>query len=198
MSVLFSLPWFERTDAAQMTQRKIEVLAEGKHLRLVREGRWEFVTRTKPVGAAFIGAITQDGCFLITDEYRIPLAASVIGCPAGLIGDLQDQANENVIEAVKRELIEEAGYEAGHVEVLTRGPTSAGQIDEVMTIVLATNLKKVGTGGGVGDEQIAVHEVPLTEIHDWLDAKHKQGRWIDPKVYTVLYFVLAKMRGLAG
>jgi len=59
-----------------------------------------------------------------------------------------------------------------------------------------TNLKKVGKGGGVGDEQINVREVPLTEVHDWLDAQHKQGRLIDPKVYTVLYFVLAKMRSL--
>ena len=34
-----------------------------------------------------------------------------------------------------------------------------------------------------------LHEVPLTEIVAWLEAKAKTGVLIDPKVYAGLFFV---------
>jgi ADP-ribose pyrophosphatase len=140
-------------------------LAEGRYLRLVR----------------------RNG----TEEYRVPLGKFVIGCPAGLIGDLEDET-ESLEAAVVRELEEEAGYTASKVTSLTHGPTSAGQSNEVIWIVLAEGLKKIGKGGGVGGEQIHLHEVPLKEIDSWLEDRVAKGELIDPKVYTVLYFVRHK------
>jgi ADP-ribose pyrophosphatase len=170
-------------------QDAVEVLGAGRFLRLVRRGRWEFVERTKPVGAAFIGAVTTDGKLLVTEEFRVPVNAWVIGCPAGLVGDVQGAEAEQLAEAVARELREEVGYDAGSVQLMTAGPTSPGQNTEVIAIVLATDLRKIGAGGGEGGEQINLHEIPLTEIDAWLVEKERQGRLIDPKVYTVLYFI---------
>jgi len=165
-----------------------DVLGQGRFLRLVRRNGWEFVERTKRVRSAFIGAVTEDGCLLVTEEYREPVSCSVLGCPAGLIGD-GEAADESLQDGVVRELEEETGYTAKRVNVLCEGPTSPGQTDEVITIVLADGLTKVGHGGGLPGEKITYQEIPLVEIDSWLLAKVRSGTLIDPKVYTVLYFL---------
>src|SRR2546423_578807 len=108
----------------------VEVLASGKFLRLVRRNGWEYVERPHGGGAVFILAVTVDGAALLTKEYRVPLDKVVVGLPAGLVGDLD--AKETLEIAVKREIIEETGYEAETVEFLTAGPTSAGLTNEVI------------------------------------------------------------------
>ncbi len=172
-----------------------EVLGQGRFLRLVRRNGWEFTQRTRPVRSVFIGAVTEEGCILVSEEYRIPIGSSVIGCPAGLVGDTDGQEAESIEAAVKRELLEEAGYSARKVTVLTQGPTSPGQTDEVIAIVLAEGLQKTAAGGGIGGESIVIHEVPLGTIDAWLSAKQRQNVLVDPKLYTVLYFV---RQGAAG
>jgi ADP-ribose pyrophosphatase len=166
-----------------------DVLGRGRFLQLVRRNGWEFVQRTRPVRSVFIGALTDDGCLLLTKEFRIPVGKICVGFPAGLVGDVAGQEAESVETAAKRELLEEAGFEAESVTFLTEGPTSPGQTDEVIAIVLAAGLKKVGPGGGVEGEQIQIHEVPLAEAHAWLQARAEEGCLIDPKVYTGLYFI---------
>jgi ADP-ribose pyrophosphatase len=166
-----------------------EVLGEGRFLRLVRRDGWEVAERTKPVRAAFIAALTDEGRLILTKEYRVPVGKIVVGFPAGLIGDLDGQESESLEEAVKRELIEEAGFQAQSVTFLTEGPTSAGLTSEIIAIVLAEGLKKVGAGGGIEGEHILIHEVPLAEVHGWLDNCVREGCLVDPKVYTGLYFI---------
>src|SRR3954452_4774919 len=100
-----------------------DVLGQGRFLRLVRRGGWEFVERTRPVGAAFIAAVTAEGGLLFTREYRVPVGATVIGFPAGFVGGSAGHEGEPLEVAVRRELIEETGYEAAEVAFLTRGPT---------------------------------------------------------------------------
>src|SRR5262245_57982429 len=162
---------------------EVELLGAGRFLRLVRKGRWEYVERTGNIGAAFIGAVTPDGCLVLTEEFRVPVDAWVIGCPAGLVGDLEEAQTEKLTTAVGRELREEAGYEASSVRLLTMGPSSPGQSSEVIAVVLAEGLTRVGAGGGVEGELIRLHEIPLSQIDAWLLEKERQGRLIDPKVY---------------
>jgi ADP-ribose pyrophosphatase len=58
-----------------------------------------------------------------------------------------------------------------------------------VTLFRATELRHTGRGGGVENEDITVHEVPLAEIGPWLEAKGKTGVLIDPKIYTGLFFL---------
>jgi len=164
-----------------------EVLGAGKFLRLVRQAGWEFVERPRQIRAVFIGALTDDGYFLLTKEYRVPVGKIVVGCCAGLVGDIDD--NESLETAVKRELLEEAGYETQRVTFLTEGPTSPGLTSEVIAIVLAEGLRKVAAGGGIEGEKIEIHPVLLAEIDGWLHHSILEGCVIDPKVYTILYFI---------
>ena len=46
-----------------------------------------------------------------------------------------------------------------------------------------------GKGGGVAHEDITVHEVSVSEVVPWLEAKAKTGVLIDPKVYAGLFFL---------
>jgi ADP-ribose pyrophosphatase len=164
-------------------------LCAGKYLALIKEGHWEYAHRTNATGAAIIAAVTDEQKLLLVEQYRIPVHARTIELPAGIIGDEPGGRDESHAEAARRELMEETGYEAGHIVALTHGPASAGLGSEVVTLFRAMRLHRVGGGGGVAHEDITVHEVPLSEVRGWLDAKAKSGVLIDPKVYAGLYFI---------
>ena len=88
----------------------------------------------------------------------------------------------------RSELLEETGYEAGRLEQLVEGPSSAGLSTEVYALFLARDVCRVGPGGGDHSEDIEVHLVALDRAERWLDAKRRQGVMVDPKVYAGLYF----------
>jgi ADP-ribose pyrophosphatase len=164
-------------------------LHSGRFLALVKEGHWEYAHRTNATGAALIVAVTEQRKLLLVEQYRIPVHARTIELPAGIIGDDPEHGDEADVEAARRELIEETGYETGRIKALTHGPASSGLTSETVTLFLATQLHRVGAGGGVAHEEIALHEVPLVEVHEWLETKSKSGVLVDPKVYAGLYFI---------
>ncbi len=165
----------------------IETLAAGRFLRLVRRDSWEYVERTNATGIAVLVPITADGGIVLVEQYRIPVQATTIELPAGLVGDEVEFAGEGILEAANRELEEETGYRAGRIEVLCQGPVSTGMSDEVLTFLFATELERVGKGGGVGSEQIKVHVIPVAGIYEWLVGQEAKGLLVDPKIYTGLY-----------
>jgi ADP-ribose pyrophosphatase len=166
------------------------VLYTGKFLSLIKEGRWEYADRVNATGAAIIVAVTPDQKLLLVEQYRIPVHVRTIEMPAGIIGDEAEHSAESQAEAARRELSEETGYDAERMEILTSGPASSGLTSEVVTLFRASGLRKVSAGGGIAHEEIVVHEVPLNEVHAWLEAKVQAGLMIEPKVYAGLYFLL--------
>jgi ADP-ribose pyrophosphatase len=164
-------------------------LYAGKFLTIVREGRWEYVDRIGATGAAIIVAVTDEQKLLLVEQYRIPVHARTIELPAGIVGDEPGGSNESLVEAAKRELLEETGYAAEHIETLTTGPASSGLTSEVVTLLLASRVRRMHAGGGVAHENITVHEVPLSEVHQWLAARAQEGLLIEPKIYAGLYFL---------
>jgi len=167
-----------------------EVLGEGNHIRLVRdENGWEWAERTNSTEVVAILAITQENTVLFVEQSRPPVGGNVIELPAGLVGD-EGNDGEAVVVSAARELEEETGYRADEITVLTSGPLASGLTDGKLSIVLASELTKVGEGGGVGDENIIVHEIPATEILSWLEQQEKEGKQVDTKIYAALFFVV--------
>jgi len=164
-----------------------ETLCEGKYLRLVKRGHWEYAERTNAGSAVIVIALTPEQKLLFVEQFRIPMNAPTIEMPAGLVGDLD--AADTVEEAAKRELLEETGWRAEEVRVLMVGPTSSGMSNELIAFVRARGLTRVHAGGGDETEDITVHEVPVDEAPRWLAAKMAAGYSMDPKLWAGLWLL---------
>ena len=166
----------------------VETLHDGQWLRLKRRGHWEFAERAHGNGmAVIIIAATPDDNVLFVEQYRVPLGRRTIEMPAGLVGD--DHSHDTFESAARRELIEETGWEAGKVEVLLTGPTSSGMSNERIAFVRATQLRRVGDGGGVDGEGITVHEIPRAQAPAWLVQKQREGYELDLKLWAGLWML---------
>lgn len=165
-----------------------QTLYEGAWLRLVRIGQWESCERTHGQGMAVIViAVTPDDEVLFVEQFRVPLGARTIEMPAGLVGD--DHAEDTLVDAARRELIEETGWSPGRVDVLLTGPTSSGMSNERIAFVRARELARVGAGGGVDDENIIVHAVPRARAPAWLMQKRAEGYELDLKLWAGLWMI---------
>jgi ADP-ribose pyrophosphatase len=177
-----------------VTNNDKRIIWQGSHLDLVMRGNWEFVQRKNITGIVCVVALTDDGKIVLVEQYRPPVASRVIELPAGLVGDLSGQEAEALEAAARRELTEETGYDAGRMELLFDGVPSAGLCDEHITFFLATELTKVGPGGGDRNEDITVHEAPLDCLLDYLDDRVRIGVKVDAKIFSPLY-IIAKRFG---
>ena len=173
----------------------VEVLGEGRFLRLVRRQGWEHVARRGVRDIVVIVAVTPTGELLLVEQLRPAVDARVIELPAGLVGDEPEHAGEPLVAAARRELLEETGWEAKAFERLSVGPPSAGVSTEIVTLLRARELVRRGDGGGTGAENITVHPVPVAAAEAWLRQREIEGLLIDPKVYAALWFAAGSGTG---
>ena len=160
-----------------------ETVWEGRYIKVLKEGTWEWVARTRGVTAAVILAV-EDGYVLLVEQYRTALKAQSLELPAGLVGD--EEEDEEIEAAATRELEEETGYRAGHMVELGRFHASPGMSSEGFTLLRAEGLTKVGEGGGVGSEDIKVHRVKLEEVPAFVETKRGEGVRMDVKLLLLL------------
>ncbi len=171
------------------TSKPRKTIAQGKFLQLVHDNGWEYVERVKASGVVAIIAITADRELVLTEQYRLPVQRSVIDLPAGLSGDITGQESEALVEAAKRELLEETGYEAKVWKAVYSAPSSPGLTSEIVDYFQANNARQHSTGGGVEGETIITHAIPLRTIRRWLRTRMSEGVSVDPKVYVALAFL---------
>lgn len=160
-----------------------EIVWQGNYITTKRRGRWEYVGRARGIDAAVILAV-EDGHVLLVEQWRVPLQAQCLELPAGLIGD--EQAGEAALDAAARELEEETGWRAAHIEPIGRFAASPGMVSETFMLVRATGLTRVGIGGGVAGENITPHRVALSDLPAFVDAKRRDGVVIDVKLLALL------------
>ncbi|HVK25836.1 MAG TPA: NUDIX hydrolase [Actinokineospora sp.] len=112
------------------------------------------------LGAVAIAALDDDGNVTLIHQYRHPLGRRIWELPAGLI----DKADEDPVDAAKRELVEEVGLVAEDWSVLVDVAASPGFTDEVVRVFLATGLSSVEREV-LGDEEadLVAKRVPLVE-----------------------------------
>lgn len=147
-----------------------------------REQRtWEAFERVNCDGVIGIVPFTDMNEIILIRQFRPPVNGFVIELPAGLV-----DPGEPFEQAVRRELIEETGYEAGSVQFLTEGPMSSGASAEILSVYVATGLKHVGIGQRDETEDIEVIAVPLAQIPEKLKELKKNGDHIDLKVYGLI------------
>ena len=162
------------------------IVWQGDYITAKTRGRWEYVGRPRNIRAAVILAVDAQDHVLLVEQYRVPLGKYCIELPAGLIGDEAEFDGEDPLAAAGRELEEETGYRAAVLEDLGCFWSSPGMVSESFTLVRARELTRVGDGGGIGDENIIVHRVPLADIRSFIDAKRADGCGIDVRMLLLL------------
>ena len=163
----------------------LEVKWEGKYVRALKRGRWEYVSRTGSVNAVVIVAETE-GRIVLIDQYRVPVGKRCLELPAGLVGD--EDPDATVDGTAVKELEEETGYTAERIEVLGEFQSSPGMLSESFTLVRAHGLRKIGEGGGTEHEDINVHLVRREEIPVFVEARRAEGMAIDVKLLIFMKF----------
>ncbi len=167
-----------------------EVHWEGKFITAKTRGRWEYVGRARGIRAAAIIAIDEDADgtrhVILVSQYRVPLSRFCLEIPAGLVGDEDGSEGEDATLAAARELEEETGYRAGKLDVLGEFYSSPGMVSECFTLLRATQLEKVSEGGGLPDENITVHRVPLDALADFVAEWREAGHGVDVRIAMLL------------
>jgi len=162
-----------------------EIVWQGKFVTAKKRGRWEYVSRSRGIRAAVILAI-DEGQVLLVEQYRVPLGKRCLELPAGLVGDHDTAADEDVLVAAGRELEEETGWRAERLEPMGEFYSSPGMVSEHFVLVRASGLTRVGAGGGVDSEDIEVHRVPLAELAEFVENRRNAGVGVDVRIMGLL------------
>ena len=163
----------------------VEVMWEGKFVRALRRGHWEYASRARDIRAVVILA-EHDGKVILVDQPRVAPDCRCIEIPAGLVGDHDPTAT--VESTAIKELEEETGFTAERVERLGEFYSSPGMLAEGFTLVRAHGVRKVGEGGGDENEDINVHLVSRADIPNFIEQKRAEGFGVDAKLLLLLNF----------
>jgi ADP-ribose pyrophosphatase len=164
---------------------KVEIMWEGRFVTAKRDGKWEYVSRSRGIKAAVILAVDA-GHVLLVEQYRVPLGKNCIELPAGLVGDHDHNSDEEMSVAAVRELEEETGYRAQTMEDCGEFYSSPGMVSESFSLFKAYGLTKVSDGGGVDGENITVHRIALSELDEFVAQKRQEGAGIDVRMLMLL------------
>lgn len=136
-------------------------------------------------GAVVLLPLLPEGRICLIENYRAAVDRTLLELPAGT-----REPNEPPEKTAARELIEETGYRAGRIELLTEFFVSPGILDERMLLYLATELTP-GPPEREHGEQIENREFPFEEALGMA----LQGKIEDAK--TLIGLLLARQLGRA-
>ena len=103
---------------------------------------------------------------VLVSQYRPAHDEVVIEIPAGM----RDVDGEAIEDVARRELVEEAGLEAGSLDVLSAIYPSTGMTDAITTIFLATDCTPVPTDRqGPEEDYMEILHVPLADALAMVD-----------------------------
>jgi len=142
-------------------------------------------------GAVAVVAVRGAGAeceVLLVNQYRHPVLRRLDELPAGLL----DVAGEPAVTAARRELAEEAGYQASTWHVLVDILTSPGFTDEAIRVYLARDLEPCERVVQEHEEvELSAHWVGLSEaVADAIAGRLENG--------IAVTGVLAAAQALAG
>jgi len=181
----------------ELTEKKLDstILHKGKFFDLYidkvrlpdgRESTREYITHP---GAAVILPLFKNGDIILIRQYRYPLQTVFLELPAGKLDE-----NEAAEICAERELLEETGYHAKELNLLTKFYPCIGYSDEEMWLYLATDLHEMSQNTD-HDEFIQAERVPYIEALELV----KKGQITDLKSMVSLYhakdFVESYLKG---
>jgi len=111
-------------------------------------------------------AVTNDLDWLLVEQYRFGIDELLLELPAGLI-----DAGEIPIEAAKRELLEETGYQSDKWELLGVSFLNPAYVTNRCFHFLALDCNYKGGGKQDVLEDLRLHRLGVTELTDIIDSE---------------------------
>lgn len=108
-------------------------------------------------------AITEDGLFIVEEQYRHGIQQVCIELCAGIVED-----GEDPMHAAKRELLEETGYSGGEWSLIARYCPNASAMTNYCYSFVARGVKKVQEQSLDISENIYLHLITEEEIRQLL------------------------------
>lgn len=108
-------------------------------------------------GSVGILPVLENGDLIFVKQFRYVIGSDLLEIPAGTI-----EEGESPEECATRELLEETGYQAGRLDLLSSFYTSPGYSNEFMWLFKATDLRS-GEAKPMADESIEIKVVSLGE-----------------------------------
>jgi ADP-ribose pyrophosphatase len=108
-------------------------------------------------------AITAGGKVILVKQYRHPIEEVIYETPGGFI-----DAGEDFAAGMKRELLEETGFEFSHIEPLGRIAANPGVLNNYTELFLATGGTKITAQKLDKNEEIEIVLVTMDELIDLL------------------------------
>ncbi len=167
-----------QTQGSFITFRQDEVI--------MRNGRKAIRDTVQHPGAVAVLACTDREEILLVKQYRYPIGQVTWEIPAGKLEKGEDPAL-----CAQRELTEETGFMAGHLQKLISFYTAPGFSNEIIHLFLAENLEEKEATPDP-DEIIEYVKLPLAEAYK----KIKNGEIIDAKTIIGILW-LVKLKELA-
>ena len=155
---------------------------------------WVYAHRPNARDVVVILTCFNDEVLFIIEE-RPPIQAEnkgkyTIGLVAGLVGD--ERIGENIENAVKAELLEEAGLIANKIEIKARNiASSAGCVSETFTVALAEVQSKNPSQEPISDDGVIVDRIWIKkeDVHSWLKEKEQKGYVLTSQALTALFYL---------
>ncbi len=133
---------------------------------------------TKP-SSVIILALTSEGRYILTEEYRHPTGKILLSCPGGFI-----DGEESPLEAAKRELLEETGFQAESLEVMGSAFPYAGISGQKTFYIKAIGARQVSSPHLEVSEIIRTVLKSKQELNQFID----QDAELDGTLCTALFF----------
>lgn len=102
---------------------------------------------------------TEKKEFILVEQYRLAAEKPLLEIVAGLL----DHEGESAEETIKREILEETGFETDKLEKINEFYTSPGAVAEKMELFYAEVSRQTGAGGGVASESETLRTVSFSE-----------------------------------
>ncbi len=155
---------------------------------------WEAVDRAGSDGVVIIVPVTEARELILIRQFRVVLGNYAIEFPAGLVNP-----GEALMEAARRELIEETGFDGQDYSVLIENVISTGSNAEKWTAVIARKATMApeetrALFPGDETEEIEAIRVPADSLADFLYSSQRAGDSVDLRVYGL--FETARRKGL--
>lgn len=155
---------------------------------------WVYAHRPNAKDVVIILPTTDDEVLFIIEE-RPPIVAEnkgayTIGLPAGLVGDVRE--GESVEDALREELLEEAGLVAERFDIMARKvASSAGCVSETSVIAIAYIKDKTEIKTPLSDDGVIVDRIWIKkpEIKGWLKQKENEGCVLTAQALGALFYL---------